>query len=73
MNIKTCPTCGSCDIRKVRRKWIGESQGKKYTVPALEYYICPNCGEKVYGPQAIRKIEAYSPTFIRKHAERKIA
>jgi hypothetical protein len=29
--------------------------------------ICPSyCGEKIYDAQAMRKIETYSPCFVRK-------
>jgi YgiT-type zinc finger domain-containing protein len=73
MKITICPNCGSDEIKKVRRNWMGKSQGKTYSVPALEFYECPSCGERVYEPRAIRKIESYSPTFSKKHAERRIA
>lgn len=65
LKVKRCPTCGSERIKKVCRNWTGRSQGKRYTVPDLEFYVCPNCGEKVYGPQAMRKIENHSPAFRR--------
>ena len=72
LKITICPNCGSEKIKKVRRNWTGKAQGKSYTVPALEYYECPTCGEKVYDRQAMRKIEAYSPTYS-KRQEKKTA
>ncbi len=68
LEIRTCPTCGSNKIKKVRRNWSGEFQGQCYTVPSLEFYECPVCGEKVYGRRAMRKIEEHSPAFTKTHA-----
>jgi predicted RNA-binding Zn-ribbon protein involved in translation (DUF1610 family) len=46
--VTACPTCGSRAIRT-------------YTVKDLEYYSCPNCGEKVYPPEAMRRLQEASP------------
>ena len=73
MNITSCPSCGSLEIKKLRRNWSAKSHGKAYVVPTLEYYECPDCGEKVYDQGAMRKIESYSPAFQKRHAEKKIA
>jgi YgiT-type zinc finger domain-containing protein len=61
LNITECPTCGSNKIKKVKENWSSESEGKKYSIPLLEYYKCPNCGEKVYGKEAMRRIQENSP------------
>ncbi len=61
--ISTCPSCGSSAIRKIRRNWRGTYQGKTFTVTALEYFDCPNCHEKVYPPQAMRRIQEHSPAY----------
>jgi YgiT-type zinc finger domain-containing protein len=66
ITITICPTCGSKKIKKIRRDWTDEFQGQTYTVPDLEYHECPDCGERVYDPQAMRKIEAYSPAFAKR-------
>lgn len=63
LKIKTCPTCGSGEIKKVKRDWRGEYQSKKYSVPSLSFYECLNCGEKVYDREAMRRIEERSPAF----------
>jgi YgiT-type zinc finger domain-containing protein len=68
LNITTCPSCGSESIRRVRRTWRGEVQGQRYSVPGLEFYECPDCGEKVYDREAMRRIEAHSPAFQKAHA-----
>ena len=68
LDIAICPTCGSDTIRKVRRTWVGESGGTTYRVPSVVYHECPACGEKVFGPEAMRKIETHSPARSRTHA-----
>lgn len=65
--LTTCPSCGSDKIKRVKRNWKGEFQGKRYTVPGLEYHECPSCGEKVYDREAMRKIESHSPAFAKEH------
>ena len=70
VKITICPTCGSDKIKKVRRNLRGTLKGKGYTVPDLEYYECPNCGERVYDRQAMQKIENYSPAYPRKQEKK---
>ena len=70
MKITQCPNCGSDQIKLVRRTWTDEYQGQSYTVPDLPYYECPTCGEKVYGREAMRKIEAYSPAFAKRRSKK---
>jgi YgiT-type zinc finger domain-containing protein len=48
-------------VRDVTRKYKGQT----YTVPSVEFYDCPNCGEKVYDREAMLKIEACSPAYRR--------
>jgi YgiT-type zinc finger domain-containing protein len=61
--ITECPTCGSDKIKKVTQDWSSEFEGKKYSIPLLEYYKCPNCGEKVYDRDAMRRIQENSPAI----------
>jgi len=68
LRITACPTCGSTEIKKVRRDWSGEYRGRSYKVPALEFYECPVCNERVYDREAMRKIESYSPAFAKERA-----
>ena len=71
VTITVCPSCGSRQIKNVKKDWIGEFHGETYTVPALEFYDCPDCGEKVYDRQAMQTIEAYSPAFARTRSTKK--
>jgi len=63
LKIKTCPTCGSDKIRRVVRDLIRNYRGQTYIVPKVEFYDCPNCGEKVFDREAMLKIEAHSPAY----------
>lgn len=63
--ISACPSCGSPAIRKVKGEWTGRYKGMSYSVGALEYYACPNCQEKVYPPEAMRRIQEASPAYSR--------
>lgn len=73
MKINVCPNCGKQGIQKVRRNLTGRIQGKAYSVPALEYYQCPHCDERVYDRFAMRKIESHSPAFRKRPADKKTA
>jgi len=72
LKIQTCPTCGSRKIKKMRRNLTSSFAGQTYTVPLLEFYECPHCGEKVYDRDAMGRIEMVSPAFS-KGRDRKIA
>ena len=72
VKITICPTCLSDKIKKVCRDWTDEVESTTYVVPSLEYYECPNCGEKIYDREAMQKIEAYS-LVLSKKAKRKAA
>ncbi|HEY9159616.1 MAG TPA: hypothetical protein VIS94_00825 [Desulfomonilia bacterium] len=61
--IKKCPACDSLKIKKVRKDLQGNVGDVKYSVQALEYYECPDCKEKIYDINAMRRIEAVSPAF----------
>ena len=70
MRITKCPSCGSGRIAQVRRDWSGEFQGKKYNIEALDFYECPDCGEQVFDPEAMRRIEAESPAYTHRRPKR---
>lgn len=57
--ITRCPSCGSKKIKKVRKAVRGRFKGRPYTAPNVEFHECPDCGERIYGPEAMRKIEAH--------------
>lgn len=61
LDIRTCPTCGSKRIKRVRRGVARTVGGEKYVVPGVEFHECPDCGEKLYGRQAMQKLESFRP------------
>lgn len=65
-NITHCPTCGSDQITQVCRDWTSIYQDQSYVVPALTFYECPVCGERVFERDAVAKIRVYSPGYARK-------
>ncbi len=65
LKITICPTCKSKRIHKVRRNLKRTYRGRSYVVPAIEFYECPDCGEHVYDRDAMRKIEAHSPAYVK--------
>jgi YgiT-type zinc finger domain-containing protein len=60
-----CPTCGSDQIKQVCRDWTGAYHGQAYVVPALTFYECPVCGERVFEREALAKNQAFSPAFAK--------
>ena len=63
VKIRHCPTCGSGRIRRVRKGITDTDRGRKYTVPSVSFYECPDCGERLFDRVAMRQIEARSPAF----------
>ena len=61
LRIRTCPTCGSKRVHRVRRAVTHTDRGNKYRVPGVEFHECPDCGEKLYGREAMHKLETYHP------------
>jgi YgiT-type zinc finger domain-containing protein len=59
LHIRTCPTCGSKRIRLVRRNMTRTFLGETYRVPSVPIHECPDCGEKLYGREAMHKLESY--------------
>jgi YgiT-type zinc finger domain-containing protein len=68
IELKVCPTCGSRRIRRVTRTVTRISRGKRYVVPDLTFHECSNCGEQIYSPEAMEKIEARRPKLAKASA-----
>lgn len=73
LEITRCPTCGSDKIGKVTRDLHRTVKGEAYTVPAVEFYECPDCAECIFDVDAMRKIESYSPAFAKPRRKKKAA
>lgn len=68
-----CPACGSEAVKAVTGTWRGTYQGRAYSVPNLRYFECSGCGEKIYDPEAVRRIQDASPAFSRVSRNRRSA
>jgi YgiT-type zinc finger domain-containing protein len=69
IGITVCPSCAGSKVRLVQRDWTGEFEGQSYTVPRLDFYECPDCGERIYDREAMRRIEACSPAFAKRRRD----
>jgi YgiT-type zinc finger domain-containing protein len=49
----------------VRKSLWREWKGSPYVVPALSFWECPACGEQLFDPAAMRKIESRRPRDIK--------
>jgi YgiT-type zinc finger domain-containing protein len=68
ISITKCPTCGSENITGVKRDVCGQIRGRAYRAVEVEFYECPDCGEKVYDRQAMACIERARNAARRKQA-----
>ncbi len=68
--IRKCPSCGSGKIRLEKKNVSLVSRDERFTVPSLAFYECPNCREKIYDRDAMRKIERHLPAFAKAEAHR---
>jgi len=60
-HLRSCPTCHGTSIRLVRGKYSTRVRGEPVTVDDLEREECPDCGEVLFGPEAMRRLEAFWP------------
>lgn len=56
--ITTCPMCGSKRIRRVKRSVESKRGGEVFIARGIEVEECPDCGERLYSPEAMEEIEA---------------
>lgn len=73
LKLSVCPTCGEKNLKKVRRTVSGTRQGKRYSVPGVQFYVCPDCGERIYDPVAMRQIERGAGIGVRNRSEKRMA
>jgi YgiT-type zinc finger domain-containing protein len=53
--------CGGKRIKKVRRAFEHMFHGEQVKVRNVECYECPDCGERIYDPDAVDKVLSASP------------
>ena len=57
-SLRRCPTCGSTRIRTVVNDYRTRVHGEEVVVPGLERDECPGCGEVLFSPAAMRRMES---------------
>ena len=57
--LRRCPTCASPRIRAVVGEYRTRVQGEEVVIPQLVRDECPQCGEVLFGPEAMRRMEKY--------------
>ena len=73
LKLTFCLNCYSKNLKKVRRTVSRTRQGKRYSVPGVEFYECPDCGEHMYDPVAVRQIEKGAGIGVRNRSEKRIS
>ncbi len=58
-SLRRCPTRGSACIRSVVGDYRTRVQNAEVVVPGLERDECPDCGEVLFSPAAMRRIESF--------------
>lgn len=71
--IKTCPTCGSKRIRRVKRDVQSKRAGQVFVARGIEIEECPDCGEQLFSPESLDQIEAQRLRSQKKIRRRKSA
>jgi YgiT-type zinc finger domain-containing protein len=64
--LRHCPTCESSRIRTIRSDYRIRVRGEDVLVPKLERDECPNCGEILFDPEAMRRIESFRKKAVAK-------
>lgn len=64
--IKTCPTCGSKRIRRVKRNIESRRGGQPFIARGIKIEECPDCGERLFSPEALEDIAAQRPHTARR-------
>ncbi len=61
-----CISCRSKKIKKIKGIYLLHIKGKEVKVPDIEYYSCPDCGERFTDLDNDCKIDSYFKKKIRK-------
>jgi YgiT-type zinc finger domain-containing protein len=54
-----CPLCDSSNIHQVESTVNRKVKGKLVHIPSIKYWICPDCGEKIFFPEAMSAMNVY--------------
>jgi YgiT-type zinc finger domain-containing protein len=73
LTIKTCPTCGSKRIRRVKRNVPSKRGSQPFIAHGITVEACPNCGEVLFSPESLEAIDAQRPPARKSPRNRKSA
>lgn len=68
--MKTCPTCGTRRLRRVKRDIKSHRGGQPYVARGIEVEECANCGERLFSPEALEAIAEQQPQSKRARARK---
>lgn len=71
--IKTCPTCGSKRIRRIKRDIESRRGVDPYVAHDIEIEECPDCGERLFSPDALAAIRDQQPDITKRSIRKKSA
>jgi YgiT-type zinc finger domain-containing protein len=71
--INTCPMCGSKRIRRIKRAIESRRGGSVFVAQGVTVEECPDCGERLFGPEALEEIAAQKPRSQKNSRRRKSA
>lgn len=59
MFLKNCPICDSRQIRRVEDTVERRIHRKVIRIPKVTYWLCENCGERIFFPDSLKQMRAY--------------
>ena len=71
--IHTCPMCGSKRIRRVKRAIESKRGGIAFVAQGITVEECPDCGERLFSPEALEDIAAQKPSTQKNSRRRQSA
>jgi YgiT-type zinc finger domain-containing protein len=65
MFLKNCPICDSHRIKRTKGMVERKIHRKVIRIPQVIYWVCENCGEKIFFPDALQQMR----TYVEQHAD----
>jgi YgiT-type zinc finger domain-containing protein len=59
MFLTKCPLCDSSNIHQVESTVKRKIKGESVFIPSIKYWICPDCGEKIFFSEAMSAMDEY--------------
>lgn len=65
MFLRNCPICDSPQIKQVEDTVERKIHRKIIRIPKVTYWVCENCGEKIFFPDSLKRMRAH----VEEHVE----